>query len=521
MSVLSCHRCQRIVKSHESLLDVNASTYDLISSILPEDNIGDKTFSNEQIKTRPTVTFTEEKKHVGTTNGAFLFSENSSRDSASSNKNLPPDTESYCSSKISPQNAKKDRLNIERFNSNLENNPTDSFVMLASQLASSTLNPYSVNNDSHTSSNTTGLDLNSSISSSSMHPGLSSTARSFNLNHLLNVQNKLHDKVLGRSDFDHPLCGDCSDILVKVISRKLADATREKAKYIEFSAQRLRSSNAQTKSLDELQIELEKLEIEESSSKLTLIELEKHLDSLKNEIKELEEETIALDVQESNYWRELNAYQLQLNQFQNERDSIEAKYQYDQKQLNILHTTSVYNDLFYIPLRQGIGTINGLRLGRLPPEHPTEWNEINAAWGQTLLALHTVAFKLKFEFQGYRLNPQGSYSTVEKITSNGVEVYELFLPQDSSLSRLWLLRHYDLAMTGYLACLDQLANYARTLDSSFKPHYRIVKEKIGNHPIHFQFNTLKNWTKALRYTLCNTKILLSFAARHSTIPSPS
>ena len=46
------------------------------------------------------------------------------------------------------------------------------------------------------------------------------------------------------------------------------------------------------------------------------------------------------------------------------------------------------------------GTINTFRLGRLPSV-PVEWNEINAAWGQTVLLLHTMALRLNFRFSRY------------------------------------------------------------------------------------------------------------------------
>lgn len=44
------------------------------------------------------------------------------------------------------------------------------------------------------------------------------------------------------------------------------------------------------------------------------------------------------------------------------------------------------------------GTINNFRLGRLPSV-PVEWNEINAAWGQTVLLLHALANKMGLRFQ--------------------------------------------------------------------------------------------------------------------------
>jgi beclin 1 len=45
------------------------------------------------------------------------------------------------------------------------------------------------------------------------------------------------------------------------------------------------------------------------------------------------------------------------------------------------------------------GTISGFRLGRTP-ECPVEWDEINAAWGQAVLLLHTMAQQCKLNFSG-------------------------------------------------------------------------------------------------------------------------
>jgi hypothetical protein len=45
------------------------------------------------------------------------------------------------------------------------------------------------------------------------------------------------------------------------------------------------------------------------------------------------------------------------------------------------------------------GTISGFRLGRTP-ECPVEWDEINAAWGQAVLLLHTMAQQAKLNFSG-------------------------------------------------------------------------------------------------------------------------
>jgi len=84
--------------------------------------------------------------------------------------------------------------------------------------------------------------------------------------------------------------------------------------------------------------------------------------------------------------------------------------------LEKLERTNVYNDAFCIGHDGVFGTINGLRLGRVPgvpvcisqlplkddkadPLLQVEWAEINAAWGQTLLLLYTIARKLDFTFE--------------------------------------------------------------------------------------------------------------------------
>lgn len=48
------------------------------------------------------------------------------------------------------------------------------------------------------------------------------------------------------------------------------------------------------------------------------------------------------------------------------------------------------------------------------------WPEINAAWGHTLLLLHTIARKFGYQrFEGWRLWPVGSFSWIEKLSPGG------------------------------------------------------------------------------------------------------
>ena len=48
------------------------------------------------------------------------------------------------------------------------------------------------------------------------------------------------------------------------------------------------------------------------------------------------------------------------------------------------------NEVFHINCDGVFGLISGFRLGRTSAQ-PVEWDEINAAWGQAVLLLHTLA----------------------------------------------------------------------------------------------------------------------------------
>ncbi|KAG8055847.1 hypothetical protein GUJ93_ZPchr0001g32179 [Zizania palustris] len=86
-----------------------------------------------------------------------------------------------------------------------------------------------------------------------------------------------------------------------------------------------------------------------------------------------------------------------------------------------------------------------------------EWDEINAAWGQAALLLHTMAqyFSPKFQYR-IKIHPMGSYPRVTDINNN---TYELFGP----VNLFWSTR-YDKAMTWFLTCLQEFAEFAISLD---------------------------------------------------------
>ena len=130
----------------------------------------------------------------------------------------------------------------------------------------------------------------------------------------------------------------------------------------------------------------------------------------------------------------------------------------------------MFNATFHIWHRGHFATINNFRLGRTSNE-PVDWSEINAACGQTVLLLHSIARKIDFTFQRYKIVPYGNHSFIEVI-SDKKKLPLYFL---GGIRYLWNTR-FDSAMVAFLDCLQQFQEYVER--HGFRLPYQIDKEKI-------------------------------------------
>jgi beclin 1 len=182
----------------------------------------------------------------------------------------------------------------------------------------------------------------------------------------------LFDILSSRSDIDHPICQECSDLLTEGLTKRLANVTRERDAYVDH----LRRVSAEIPTDAEREAATRELEMLKSQAEAELRELqdmERERAVVEAETRRLEEEKMKLDEEEVEFWRERNSFARRLEEFQNERDGVNLQYDHDSRQLEKLQRTNVYNDTFCIGHDGYFGTINGLRLGRLPNQpvcHP-------------------------------------------------------------------------------------------------------------------------------------------------------
>lgn len=327
-----------------------------------------------------------------------------------------------------------------------------------------------------------------------------------NLSRRLKVTGDLFDIMSGQTDVDHPLCEECTDTLLDHLDTQLNITENECQNY---------------KQCFEL---LSQLEVEEEETLLAELQhLKEEEEALIQELETVEEQRAAvaqdlaqsrihsqqLDTEELQYQKEYSEFKRQQLELDDELKSVDNQMRYCQIQLDRLKKTNVFNATFHIWHSGQFGTINNFRLGRLPSV-PVEWNEINAAWGQTVLLLHALANKMGLRFQRYRLVPYGNHSYLESLTDKSKE---LPLYCSGGLRFFWDNK-FDHAMVAFLDCVQQFKEEVEKGDTGFCLPYRmdVDKGKIedtggsgGSYSIKTQFNSEEQWTKALKFMLTNLK----------------
>ncbi|GMF47529.1 unnamed protein product [Phytophthora fragariaefolia] len=185
-----------------------------------------------------------------------------------------------------------------------------------------------------------------------------------------------------------------------------------------------------------------------------------------------------------------------------ERQSVGVFAVHASDMLRRLQRYNVCNDVFHIWHGGLFGTINGLRLGRLPSK-PVEWVEINAALGQAVLLLATIADRANFEFSRNRLVPRGSFSRVVNMYGREYSLYS-----DGGMFRR---RGFNQAMILFLECVEDAGRRAMKEEPSLKFPYKVERGKIGGLPI--SLGNDEQWTRALKYMLTHLKWLLAWISK--------
>uniref|UniRef100_A0A7I4A2P3 Beclin-1-like protein n=1 Tax=Physcomitrium patens TaxID=3218 RepID=A0A7I4A2P3_PHYPA len=317
----------------------------------------------------------------------------------------------------------------------------------------------------------------------------------------VNVLSRAFEIASTQTQVEQPLCLECMRALSEELDKQMEDVNNDIKAY-QSCLDRLDKESLEVLSEENFLREIRKAEEEERKLEEAIREAEQQKEEMMIQLQDVDLKTKNFQEVEEKFWHECNDFMLNLTIHQEDRDGILAKIDVVQSQLELLKRTNVLNDAFHIWHDGEFGTINNFRLGRLP-NIPVEWDEINAAWGQACLLLHTMAQYCRLIFT-HRIIPMGSYPRV----ADNKNTYELFGP----VNLFWSSR-YDKAMIFFLVCLQEFAEFANARDRAanippekcFKLPYKIENDKVEGFTITQSFNRQEKWTKALKYTLCNLK----------------
>lgn len=320
----------------------------------------------------------------------------------------------------------------------------------------------------------------------------------------------LFDFINSKMEVDHPLCEECTDAILDAMDQQLKvvqDECRDYNEYLDrIAAENNCDSEEEARPTEaELAERLRDLEEEEEQLLKRLAALEVEKKAMEEEKKTHDQEMETLEEEEAKYWKAYSEYKRQVLELEDDQRSVDNNLKYTQIQVDKLKKTNVFNSTFHIWHNGHFGTINGFRLGRLP-SIPVEWSEINAAWGQTVLLLYSLAKKMNLTFKRYSLVPFGNHSHVENLDDHK----QLPLYGTGGFRFFWDTK-FDQAMVAFLDCLQQFKEEVEKGDSGFCLPYKMEKGKIedpssGNsYSVKIQFNSEEQWTKALKFMLTNLK----------------
>ncbi|KRZ16938.1 Beclin-1-like protein [Trichinella zimbabwensis] len=347
----------------------------------------------------------------------------------------------------------------------------------------------------------TSLDL-------SQLPDVSSTADDpQGLGTFFAFTDKLHKLVYDdNSAIEHPMCQSCTDKLLDYFDQTLSEAEQECREYKKIL------DSLDTVNIDaearEAQQHLAKLKKDEENIKETLKEVQRVDQNLDLEIEAEQKKLELLTEQEAKLWRRYRDLRRKVLDLENENLSAMNQYHYANSCLKKLEESNALNMTFHIWHSGHFGTINGYRLGRLPAQ-PVSWTEINTAFGQAALLMHTLIKKAGLKLERYELVPFANYSYLVCLQSGK----ELRLYTDGGVKFNWHPR-FDQAIVAFVDCLCQLEQRIRQLVGvDYNLPYKMRGDKIedgGNqYSVRTHFNSEERWTKAMKCLLTNLKWALA------------
>uniref|UniRef100_A0A7E4W6P8 APG6 domain-containing protein n=2 Tax=Panagrellus redivivus TaxID=6233 RepID=A0A7E4W6P8_PANRE len=315
---------------------------------------------------------------------------------------------------------------------------------------------------------------------------------------------------------DVSLCKDCTTSSLDEMKRQLAEVDAELINYDKaLQDLSLKSSATQWNDVDATAAQLQRLTMEEATLLEELRTLEEQEAKIKKENRELDLTLSTGEKESDDLYRIFRNNHRMFLQCSEECQSYQLRRNLMEESLEMLKSMSTLDIAFCISIHENYGTINGLRLGRLPHEI-VEWTEINAAFGQVALLMQILSERVGIIFTDYEIVPRGNNSAIRRLSGTKTVEYPL---HGSGGWKPFGQSQLDHAIVGLLQCLIQIEAKLRERHNAVSPvlMYRMKGEQIidneSPYRVKMQFNSEERWTKAMKLLLLNLKRAIAISVK--------
>ena len=258
-----------------------------------------------------------------------------------------------------------------------------------------------------------------------------------------------------------PLCNHCSQKVLNDLKSRLDEAYAEgellQGAFAELEAGEEDASDDMFSDADYEREHLEQ-QHEEDALRAAVGAAKQERTALREELCRLRKQREQHAADESTQHEALNAAELERQAAAEEALRASQLVALCERELRRLQRVDVLSDVFRIEVGGAVGSINELHLGRLPTL-TVEWAEINAALGQVVLLVVTLARQHDITFKANVLVPHGSFSKVYRLQEPRV-VYELHASGSASFGRLFGAGRFEKALAMLLTCIGELLEHA-------------------------------------------------------------
>ncbi|KFY79304.1 hypothetical protein V498_08951, partial [Pseudogymnoascus sp. VKM F-4517 (FW-2822)] len=159
--------------------------------------------------------------------------------------------------------------------------------------------------------------------------------------------NRLFALLSARSDIDHPICTECTSLLLTSLSARLSASLRERDAYTAFLTH-LHQTAPTPASLAASRSSLSSARDAEEAATSSLLALERTQTALAAELASLSASASSLEAAEAEFWHSHNTFSTSLAAAQATHASLSAAATHDARLLDLLQRTNVHNDSFPI-----------------------------------------------------------------------------------------------------------------------------------------------------------------------------